>query len=112
MADELFDLDAAKAAQRETLGEPFQFSFAGEKYEIPPSMDWPIEVFTHMATKDFRAAMHVLLAENDPGASERFLAAKPTLGHFDLVFDEIARREGLTDASDLPHAPLPGSPPT
>jgi hypothetical protein len=93
MADELFDLDAAKAAQRETLGEPFQFSFAGEKYEIPPSMDWPIEVFTHMATKDFRAAM-------------------PTLGHFDLVFDEIARREGLTDASDLPHAPLPGSPPT
>jgi hypothetical protein len=100
MSEGLFDLDAAKAAQRETLGEPFQFSFAGEKYEIPPSMDWPVEVFTHMAAKDFRAAMHVLLAANTPGASERFLAAKPTLGHFELVFDEGPARDvdqGLGD---------------
>lgn len=112
MADELFDLDAAKAAQRETAAEPFQFAFGGEKFEIPPSPDWPIDVFTHIAAKDFQSAMNDLLAVNDPEAPARFMGAKPTLGHFELVFDAIARREGLGDASDLPPAPLPGSPPT
>jgi hypothetical protein len=112
MAEELYDLDAAKAAQREVTREPFQFSYAGEKYEIPSSPDWPIEVFTHIAAKDFRAALTDLLSANDAEAPQRFMATRPTLGHFELVFDELARREGLTDASDLPPAPPPGSPPT
>ena len=111
MAD-LYDLDAAKAAQREVLAEPFQFTFHGEKYEIPSSPDWPIDVFTHIASKDFRAALTELLTADDTGAADRFMAARPTLGHFELVFDELARHEGLIDASDLPPAPPPGSPPT
>lgn len=112
MADELFDLDAAKAAQREVTGAPFQFSFGGEKFEIPPSPDWPIDVFSYIAAKDFQAAMNELLAASDPDAPARFMAARPTLGHYELVFDQIAQREGLNDASDLPPAPPPGSPPT
>lgn len=112
MAEELFDLDAAKAAQRDAAGESFTFTYTGEKYQIPPSTEWPVEASTYIATGDFHAALQCLLELDDPEAPARFFNAAPTLGHFKLVFDEIARREGMTDASNSPPSLRPGSPPT
>lgn len=109
---EVFDLDAAKAAQQETLGEPFEFSYAGDKYSIPRSADWPVEISAHFAGEDALTAMRELLSiAEGPEVAERFFAAKPTNGHIELLLTAAAKHEGL----ELPNSsapPQPASPQT
>lgn len=92
---EVYDLDAAKAAQREALGEPFVFSFKGEKYALPPSAEWPVDVSAMLAEGNVQKAVRTLLGVVDEDAANRFLAAGPTMGHVNLIVEEAARRENM-----------------
>jgi len=103
---EVYDLDAAKAAQREALGEPFVFSFRGAKFALPPSSEWPVEVSAMLAEGNVQKAVFTLLAVLDEDSARNFVAAGPTMGHVNLIIEEAARRENM----DFPtSSSLPGS---
>jgi hypothetical protein len=110
-AGEVYDLDAAKAAQREALGEPLIFSSGGQKFLVPPSAEWPVHVSALLAEGNIQGAVKDILDVGEPGTAERFLATRPTMGHVNLIIEEAARRENL----DLPNSSgpqPPDSPPT
>lgn len=102
-----FDLDAARAARTEAVGEEFTFSLGGEEFTIPPASDWPISVSGDFAEGRLDIAMRGLLGEE---AYRRF-APKARLGDLELIFNQVGKTMGVTLPNSSPPL-LPGSTPT
>jgi hypothetical protein len=107
---DVYDLDAAKAAQREALGEPFTFSYAGEKYQLPPSAEWPVRISALLAEGNIQESVRILLSTVDEDSAARFLASNPTMGHVNLIIEEAARRENMELPNSSPPPPSGSSP--
>ena len=92
---DVFDLDAAGAAIREALGDPFRFVYGGEEFTVPPVKAWPIKVTALLAEGDMVGAMRLLLG---PEQAERMFDASATplaMGDVEALFTAIARWSGV-----------------
>lgn len=87
-----FDLDAARAARREAVGEPFPFTFGGDNFSLPPSREWPIEATDLIAEGQIGRAMKVLLADQ----WLTFSALGATVGDLRDLFSALSSWTGLT----------------
>ena len=90
-----FDLDAARAARTEALGEPFTFTSYGQTFTAPSPKQWPIQVTAALSNGDLTGALEMLLG---PDQSAAFLAAGPvTMGDIEALFTAIAKWAGVGD---------------
>lgn len=87
-----FDLDAARAARREAVGESFPFTFGGVGFTLPPSKEWPLEATDLLADGQIGGAMKVLLG--DQWAT--FSAQGATVGDLKDLFSALSAWTGLT----------------
>lgn len=88
-----FDLDAARAARREAVGEPFPFTFGGENFTLPPSKEWPLEATDFLADGHIGPAMKVLLGDRQWAT---FSALGATVGDLKDLFSALSNWTGLT----------------
>lgn len=98
----MFDLDAAYAAMRDAAGDPFEFTYGGEKFEMSLSVEWPIEVSTMIASNQLVPAMELVLGVRDPEQAQRFIALHPSFGHVQILFEQEQAHEGAP--SGLPNS--------
>lgn len=90
--DLTFDMDAARAARAEAVGDPFPFTFGGQAFTIPSPKEWPIEATGSLAVGDVVAAMRLLLGEQ----YEAFTLHKPTLADVEDLLGAVAKWQGIS----------------
>ena len=88
----VFDLDAARAARQEAVGEGFQFKFGGKTYTCVPAKEWPIQVMSTLSTGDLVGALTLILGEKQ---SEDFLENKPTNGDVEALMEALSADVGV-----------------
>lgn len=87
-----FDLDAARAGVAEADKESFLFVFGKQTFTIPSPKEWPITVSDLLAQGKIVDAMQSLLGEG----YEDFAALSPTLSDLELIFEAVAKWQGVT----------------
>lgn len=85
----VFDASAAAAARRETQGEPFQFSWDGDKYQMDSPKEWPVEATDALAEGLLGDAFDLLVRPRRP----KGLA----VADVEAIMTECARHFGLGD---------------
>lgn len=88
-----FDADAARAARREAMAEPFTFTWNGEDLTLPSPKEWPIEVMALLGDADLPGALTVLLG---PEQYARFLEGHPALADIEGILNAVAEWSGVT----------------
>jgi len=78
---ETFNLDDARARRLEASGNHLEFTFGGEQFTIPPTMEWDLAVPELMADGKIKEAMAALLGDQ----ADRFMGKKPTLGDIEAL---------------------------
>lgn len=90
---DVFDLDAARAAAREAIGESFRFRFGGQTFTVPPSKEWPLSVTDCLSRGDIVGAMRLLLGDDQ---WPTFDLHTPTLGDVERLLTAVAADAGVT----------------
>jgi len=105
-----FDLSAASAAAAaESPPVPFEFSYKGEDYTIPPATEWPLSLQAQIAAGDLEGALTGLLGQEP---YKRLLADGMTVGELNILFTKIGEASGVENLPNLPVPAQPGSTPT
>lgn len=86
------NLDAARAQRAEAGKETYRAQFGGELFDFPGVQEWPIELTEVLQTGDMKAALKLLLSDED---AARFLAHKPTLGDLNELFEALGNASGV-----------------
>jgi len=88
-----FDLDAARSARAEHVGERFTFQSHGATYTMPTPKEWPIQTTALLSKGDLEGALRSLLG---PDQSQEFLAGGPvTMGDIEALFTAVAKWSGV-----------------
>jgi hypothetical protein len=82
-AREPFRLDGAAKT-----GVPFQFTFRGIAYVLPPVQSWPITIMTALANGQVEQALADLLGEE---RAARLADDGMTVGHMSALMNEAAK---------------------
>lgn len=96
----VIDLDAARAARAEALGEPLVVRFGGEEFTLPAEV--PYDYLALLASGDPRAAINALLGEAE---APRFWQQRPSVGDMRVLMEGIEEAAGLKEGE----APASGS---
>lgn len=89
----LFDLEAAaEAAATEAGSKPFEFTYHGAVYDIPPGMAWPVAALTALAAGDLERALAALLGESNYVS---LMDAGLTVGQLNALFTEVGKQAGF-----------------
>jgi hypothetical protein len=98
----VFDLEAAaEAAAGEAGAEPFEFTYKGATYDIPPGREWPVAALAALAAGELEAALSTLLGEAN---YLRLTEAGLTIGQLNALFTAVGAKAGFPS---LPNSPLP-----
>lgn len=92
--DAPFDLDAARAARRETAGEGFKFKWANKEYECPPAREWPMTVTGLFSEGKLTDALEEILGEKQ---FTTFMKNKPSVGDLEDLMGALAKFSGIGD---------------
>src|SRR5215471_827489 len=89
-----FDLDAAaaKAAADEAGAVPFEFTWQGKTYSLPPQAAWPMTVVRSLAAGDLNAAMSELLGGD---GYDELCDSGMTLGNLATLFEAVGAAAGM-----------------
>lgn len=93
----MLDLKAAAAEAGDDTA-PFQFSYEGVDYELPPQSAWPIKAIRQLGHGDLEDALTSLLGEK---AFIGLADAGMTLGEMNKLFELAAEASGV---GDLPNS--------
>lgn len=85
-----FNADAARAARREALAEPFTFTWTGRRFTLPPAREWPLQVMALLAKPDIVGAMQVLLGDQ----WDAYAAGDPTLADVEAIMEAVGQWQG------------------
>lgn len=100
-----FDLEAAaQAAAAEAKAAPFNFTYKGNDYTVPPMKSWPAKALPALRDGDLDTALPLVLGDD---AYVKLTEAGLTVGELELLFDKIANAGGL---GDLPNSSPPRRP--
>lgn len=88
---ERFDLEAAALAA-EAESTPFAFTYKGHDYDVPPARVWPLKALRQIALGNLEDALPVLLG---PGAFDQLSDDELTLGELNVLFEQLAKAQGL-----------------
>jgi hypothetical protein len=91
------DLKAAAAAAGDDSA-PFQFTYDGAEYELPPQTSWPVKAIRQLGRGDLEEALTSLLGEK---AFIGLADAGMTLGEMNKLFELAAEAAGV---GDLPNS--------
>jgi hypothetical protein len=95
----MFDLDAARAARREALGDAPEFTFGGNDYKLPVEMSYPAAMALQAQDVD-AGLVHLLGAEN----YDRFMEEQPSpedvVALIEWIAEEYAQRGQTADGED------------
>jgi hypothetical protein len=97
MAKAAFDLDAAAAARREAAGEPFTFTYGGQKFTCLPAKEWPIAVAGMLGT-DMPEAVKLILGGGKQ--ADLFMSLNPTLGDVEDLLSALSQWSGIGDLGE------------
>lgn len=104
-SDGLFDLEAAAdAAAGEAGGHPFEFTFKGATYDIPPGRDWPVAALSALAAGELESALSALLGEAN---YVKLTDAGLTVGQLNTLFTQVGAKAGFPS---LPNSAPPRRP--
>jgi hypothetical protein len=96
-----FDLDAAVvAAAAESEPVPFQFSYHGAAYEVPPATAWPMAAQAMIGAGDIDKAMHMIVGAE---VYQALCDAGMTMGELTVLLGavgEAAGVDGLPNSSE------------
>jgi hypothetical protein len=98
-----FDLDAARAARAETVGETFPFIFKGEQFAVQSPNDWPLDAQARISDGDFAGAFAPMLVGGIDTFNE-LVKLGMTVGDLNALFDEIGKWSGT---GSLPNSAAP-----
>ena len=104
-----FDLDAAVAAASEAEAAPFEFTYHGEKYTVPPATAWPLRANALIGAGEIDAGMQLIL-EGD--TYRRLTEAGMTMGELSILLDAVGKSAGLDGLGNSSEPAGPGSTPT
>lgn len=92
----MLDLDAARAARREALGEAPEFTFGGKTYALPPEMSYSAAIA--LQNNDLDAGLVHLLG---PGNYDTFMEGAPAMEDIVALIEWIGEEyEGRSAAPD------------
>jgi hypothetical protein len=108
--DGKWDLEAAAAASNGAAGEagnaPFEFTYKGTDYTIPPMTRWPVAALRAVAQGDFDNALVDLLGLE---TYEALAAAGLNVGELTALFDKVSEESGMGGAGNSPPPRRPSS---
>lgn len=96
-ATAVFDLDAARAARREAVGEAFTFAWHGEVYTCQPAKEWSINTASALSSGDLVSAIGMILGDEQ---GPRFLATDPSMGDVEALMDALAEFSGVNTSGE------------
>lgn len=95
MTTRTIDLDAARAAKAEALGEPFTFTHQQHTFTIPDQAQWPLTVLDLMSDGKIVAALKELLGPDQWTVMQTLPPL--TLDDVKTLFDAVASAMGVQD---------------
>ena len=105
-----FDLDlAAKAAKAEANPVPFQFTYKGQAYQVPPAVDWPLQAQALIGEGELEQALVMLMGQDTYNG---LLAQGITMGELSTLFSAVGEQAVGGGLGNLPGLAKPASTPT
>ena len=95
--DEPFDLDAARAARREAMGDGFAFVFGGQTFTCTPTKEWPVAVLASLSDGDLTGALELILGDEQ---YQRFMEQQPTSGDVQDLMEALGKDAGVGGAGN------------
>ena len=85
-----FDLDlAAKAARAEANPVPFQFTYRGQAYQVPPAIDWPLQAQALIGEGELEQALVMLMGQE---VYDGLVAQGITMGELSALFEAVGEQ--------------------
>lgn len=83
---------ATKAVKAEATGQAISVEYDGETYEVPPTMEWDLDVLEALEEGQIVRAVRGLLGEEQ---YSQFKATKRTVKDLNSLFETIGQSAGF-----------------